>query len=65
MFHAKGNRSDNHRGQSQRYCDRFAHLIQTFLPGCQEVQTILHARVPIVKYRQQLLGLECDLSAAQ
>ena len=30
--------------------------------GCQEVQNILHARVPIIKYQQQLLGLECDLS---
>jgi DNA polymerase sigma len=27
----------------------------------QDVQSILFARVPIIKYRQELVGIECDL----
>ena len=63
VFHAKGGSgSDGLRGQVRRYCDQLANLLQFFLPGCSKVQHIRHARVPIVKYTQQLLGLECDLS---
>jgi poly(A) RNA polymerase len=62
IFHAKGGLSGGQRMQVQRYCDQFSNIVQAFLPGCQNVQNILHARVPIVKYQQQLLGLECDLS---
>jgi poly(A) RNA polymerase len=45
----------------QRHCEEVARIVQSFLPGCQDVQKILNARVPIVKYSQQFAGLECDL----
>ena len=48
--------------QVQRYCEEVASIIQSFLPGCQEVQKILAARVPLIKYNHTLAGLECDLS---
>ena len=48
--------------QVQRYCEEVASIIQSFLPGCQEVQKILGARVPLIKYNHTLAGLECDLS---
>lgn len=37
-------------------------LLQLFLPGCSQVRRILQARVPIIKYYQQLADVECDLS---
>lgn len=37
-------------------------LLQLFLPGCSQVRRILQARVPIIKYYQQLTDIECDLS---
>ncbi len=62
VFHAKGESSSNSRLQAQRYYDLVSGILQHILPGCQGVRNIRHARVPIVKYNQQLLGLECDLS---
>jgi poly(A) RNA polymerase len=62
IFHAKGCGSGGQRVRVQRYCDQFFSLIGAFLPGCQNLQNLSHARVPIIKYNQQLLGLECDLS---
>ncbi len=62
IFHAKGGTSANHRCQVQRYSDHLTNVLQFYLPGCQKVQHIRHARVPIIKYQQQLLGLNCDLS---
>ena len=40
--------------QVQRHCEEVAKIIQSFLPGCQDVQTILNARVPIIKYSHQV-----------
>ena len=48
--------------QVQRYCEELASIIQSFLPGCQDIQKILQARVPLIKYRHSLAGLDCDLS---
>ncbi len=62
IFHAKGGTSANHHSQIQRYSDHLTNMLQFYLPGCQKVQHIRHARVPIIKYQQQLLGLNCDLS---
>ena len=62
-FHTKGTvHSHGSRLQTQRYCDQISQIIKDFLPGCQNVQNISHARVPIIKYCQELVGLECDLS---
>ena len=62
VFHAKGAVYGGDRAQVQRYCEELASIIQSFLPGCQDVQKILNARVPIIKYTHELAGLECDLS---
>jgi len=62
VFQAKGAVYGNWRDQVQRYCEEVADIMQKFLPGCQDVQRILNARVPIIKYFHQFAGLECDLS---
>ena len=65
MFHTKGSRNgQGSRQQIQKYCDQIAQLIKNFLPGCQDINYILHARVPIIKYRQELIGVDCDVSFA-
>jgi DNA polymerase sigma len=62
VFHAKGAQYGREQVQVRRYCDEISNIVQLFLPGCQDVQKILYARVPIIKYRQELVGLDCDLS---
>jgi len=62
VFQAKGAVYGGDKAQVQRHCEELANIIQSFLPGCQDVQKILNARVPIIKYSQELVGLECDLS---
>jgi len=62
VFQAKGAVFGGERAQVQRYCDEVASIIQSFLPGCQDIQKILNARVPLIKYTHHLAGLECDLS---
>jgi len=62
MFQAKSAVVGGDRAQVQRYCEELSDLIQSFLPGCQDVKRILNARVPLIKYSHELTGLECDLS---
>ena len=62
VFQAKSAMYGGDRAQVQRYCEEVASIIQSFLPGCQDVQKILAARVPLIKYSHSLAGLECDLS---
>ena len=47
-------RSDDKYRVAQRYCDEISDLLKVFLPGCVDVQKILFARVPIIKYHQVL-----------
>lgn len=61
IFHTKTSLS-NGRSQVQRYMETLADMIQLFLPGCSGIKRILQARVPIVKYKQDLTGVDCDLS---
>lgn len=61
IFHTKTSLS-NGRSQVQRYMETLADMIQLFMPGCSGVKRILQARVPIVKYKQDLTGVDCDLS---
>lgn len=39
-----------------------AHIMESWLPGTDNVDPILNARVPIIKYYQSYSGLDCDLS---
>lgn len=50
------------RSTSQRHMEAISDILQLFLPGCSQVRRILQARVPIIKYYQQLADIECDLS---
>ncbi|XP_044264015.1 poly(A) RNA polymerase, mitochondrial [Tribolium madens] len=61
MFHCKG-LVGSERTASQRNMEAIGDLLQLFLPGCSQVRRILQARVPIIKYYQQLTDVECDLS---
>ncbi|KAF2355943.1 hypothetical protein FHG87_013292 [Trinorchestia longiramus] len=47
---------------SVRFLELVADLLNSGTPGTCKVVKILKARVPIVKYEQQLTGLKCDLS---
>lgn len=61
IFHGKPTNSSN-RNCSQRHMEIIGDLLQYFIPGCSRVIRILHARVPILRYKQDLMGLDCDLS---
>ncbi|KAJ8941745.1 hypothetical protein NQ314_010289 [Rhamnusium bicolor] len=63
IFHCKA-ASGSERTMSQRHMEVMGDLIHLFLPGCAQVRRILQARVPIIKYHQQLTDIECDLSMA-
>lgn len=54
----------NNRTQTQRNIEMLGDLLQYFLPGCSRVKRISQARVPIVKYSQDFVGLECDLAVS-
>ncbi|XP_050503966.1 poly(A) RNA polymerase, mitochondrial-like [Diabrotica virgifera virgifera] len=61
VFHCKP-LNGSERTMNQRYMETLGDLIYLFLPGCGQVRRILQARVPIVKYHQQLTDVECDVS---
>ncbi|XP_018567191.1 poly(A) RNA polymerase, mitochondrial isoform X2 [Anoplophora glabripennis] len=63
VFHSKAP-SGSERSTNQRHMEAIGDLIHLFLPGCSQVRRILQARVPIIKYHQQLTDVECDLSMA-
>ncbi|XP_075224571.1 poly(A) RNA polymerase, mitochondrial-like [Lycorma delicatula] len=52
----------NNRTQQQRYIESVGDLIERYVPGCSNVRRILMARVPILKFKQEYTGIECDLS---
>ncbi|XP_076039259.1 poly(A) RNA polymerase, mitochondrial-like isoform X2 [Oratosquilla oratoria] len=65
VFQAKQSYShSNPRITMQRHMEVIADIIDNFAPGCSQVRKIMGARVPIIKYRQNLTGVECDLSMA-
>nr|CAD7392082.1 unnamed protein product [Timema cristinae] len=61
VFHAKTSMG-NGRTQVQRHMETIGDMCQMFLPGCTHIKRILQARVPIIKYKQDFTGVECDLS---
>ncbi|KAK9502665.1 hypothetical protein O3M35_011390 [Rhynocoris fuscipes] len=54
--------SSSSRQYIQRQMEVLADIIQLYLPGCYSVKRILQARVPIVKFSQEVTGVDCDLS---
>ena len=63
VFHSKS--SAAHFESGKLMISNISFSLQNFLPGCQEISHVFHARVPIVKYRQDFLDLDCDLSFQQ
>ncbi|XP_025835229.1 poly(A) RNA polymerase, mitochondrial isoform X2 [Agrilus planipennis] len=61
IYHCKAS-GTSERLTSQRHMETIGDFIHLFLPGCSQVRKILQARVPIIKYYQQLTDVECDLS---
>lgn len=62
IYHSKC--VSNSRTQTQRNIEILGDLLQLFLPGCSRVKRISQARVPIVKYSQDFVGVECDLAVS-
>lgn len=62
IYHGKC--MSNSRTQTQRNIEILGDLLQLFLPGCSRVKRITQARVPIVKYSQDFVGVECDLAVS-
>ncbi|XP_014666353.1 PREDICTED: poly(A) RNA polymerase, mitochondrial-like isoform X2 [Priapulus caudatus] len=52
----------NDRLQTQRTLGTLGDVLQYLMPGCLNVHRILHARVPIVKFKHEILEIDCDLS---
>ena len=50
------------RFQVQRLMETVADIIQLFVPGSSQVQRILQARVPILRFWSDYTDLQCDLS---
>ena len=62
MFHAKG--STLKAGTDFKTVLQYISFsLKTFVPGCQNVENIFHARVPIIKFEQDFMNIDCDLSA--
>ena len=61
IFHTKAN-LPNERSQTQRQMEAVGDILYLFLPGVTSVRRILQARVPIIKFNHECLGLEVDLS---
>lgn len=61
IYHVK-NIKGMDSGQNQQFLETVADVLQYILPGCINVRRILRARVPILKYKQELTGVDCDLS---
>lgn len=62
IYHGKC--MSNSRIQTQRNIEILGDLLQLFLPGCSRVKRISQAKVPIVKYSQDFIGVECDLTVS-
>ena len=56
--------SGNGRHQTQRSLELLADHLSYLLPGYSNVQRILMARVPILKFNHDASGVQCDLSIA-
>ncbi|XP_069816620.1 poly(A) RNA polymerase, mitochondrial isoform X2 [Dendropsophus ebraccatus] len=51
------------RMAQQKILSVIGECIDSFGPGCNEVQKILNARCPLVRFSHQPSGLQCDLTA--
>ncbi|KAM4908451.1 poly(A) RNA polymerase, mitochondrial isoform 1-T1 [Sylvia borin] len=57
-------RLPSERLATQRILSVIGDCLDNFGPGCVNVQKILHARCPLVKFSHQPTGFQCDLSVS-
>jgi len=62
MFFLSKMRSADDRRFTQRTLEVIAGLLQYILPQSVNVQRILQARVPIVKFSHVATGIDCDIT---
>ncbi|CAF3892706.1 unnamed protein product, partial [Rotaria sp. Silwood1] len=55
----------NDRFQAQAYLKILADTLKPFMAECPNVQIILPARVPIVRFQHRLSDLQCDVSMSE
>ncbi|CAG0887597.1 unnamed protein product [Cyprideis torosa] len=53
------------RMQKQRYLELLGDLLISLVPGCMQVQRILRAKVPIVRFQHLFAKKDCDVSMDQ
>ncbi|KAL3242753.1 hypothetical protein MRX96_002518 [Rhipicephalus microplus] len=62
LYFQDKNQAMNDRTLVQRVLETLGDLLHYVVPGVSEVQRILRARVPIVKFQHNVVGRECDLT---
>ncbi|XP_043263200.1 poly(A) RNA polymerase, mitochondrial [Colletes gigas] len=60
VFHSKPY-SFNERHAQKEFLSILASVIHNFIPGTQNIQKILEARVPIIKFVNMYTHMQCDL----
>lgn len=60
-FNSKGNELQRHHHLV--ILQTLSKLMENWIPGVADMQPILHAKVPIIKYKQSFLDLDVDLSS--
>ncbi|XP_057321630.1 poly(A) RNA polymerase, mitochondrial-like [Microplitis mediator] len=63
VFQTKAAASDA-QTNAGRLLEPISGLMRNYLPGIRNIEKILHARVPIVKYHHLYTNIECDLSVS-
>ncbi|KAK6631580.1 hypothetical protein RUM44_006109 [Polyplax serrata] len=56
------NLKPNDRQLMQSHLDVIANVFRVFGVGCTKINYIKHARVPIIKFKHDIAGIDCDLS---
>lgn len=62
LYFQDKNQAISDRTLVQRILETLGDLLHYVVPGVSEVQRILRARVPIVKFQHNVVGRECDLT---
>ncbi|XP_076679818.1 mitochondrial poly(A) polymerase isoform X2 [Andrena cerasifolii] len=53
------------RQDQREFLSILAHIMHKFIPGISNVNKILQARVPIIKFTNKCTSIHCDLSSTQ
>ena len=53
------------RQDQKEFLSILAHIMHKFIPGISNVNKILQARVPIIKFMNKCTSIQCDLSSTQ